>query len=520
MRTGLLVAVIAAALAVGAALVLPGGAERREEVAADGATRSSASSPFAVGWVPEGFEPFVAGRGSAVQLWGEDSFGTDEPFTVLGPSGGGRATDELVVVSVTGYAGYQGGLAQAAAGYGDDPEWFIVEGREALFTEVVEDRSGPAGDPSEEDEVLSEVVVAREDDLAVRVVGRGSRSDLAAVASGVRPEGRGGAPDVDAPEGMTVVGRSGADLVLALQAAAQPGQDAVPGPASAHGAGWERRGSTLAVLTVPGVAGDLGALTAPRRFEAGSPVQELTVGGRQAILLELGHSDCEPSPCEPYARVVISTTGAGDLSVVRASGEVPLPTVEELVQVSESVRSVDAAAWDAFVVEASGGPGLHPDRGDAEVARGVQGTTEWLLQTTPVATDGSLEPGPVGGEDVGADPCLKTSAGRRVCADSSAIGAAAWGTLHSSQPEPDPALPGFVVLTSTVEAAAFRVTAGDQVATAPLVRVPGTVPRWSGVAFVERPGFLICGPPPADTPLDVMRVELVDTSGATLRCLG
>lgn len=46
--------------------------------------------------------------------------------------------------------------------------------------------------------------MAREDDLAVRAVGSGSRSDLAALASGVRTNGRTGAPDVDEPEGMTV----------------------------------------------------------------------------------------------------------------------------------------------------------------------------------------------------------------------------------------------------------------------------------------------------------------------------
>lgn len=514
----MLVAGCAAALLAASALRSSGGADEQALSAADGTT-STASSPFAVGWVPPGFEPFVAGMGTAVPLWGDDSSGTDEPFTVLAPPDRDDPA-ALVVVSVTGYAGYQGGFAQASAGFPGDPAWFEVGGRQAIFTERRRlPGTSDADEDEDEDETVSEIVVDRGEDLAVRVVGRHPRAELAAMASGARPQGRSQAPEVDPPEGLDVVGRVDTDLVLALQAAAQPGIDEVPGPTSAHGAAWEREGSTLAVLTVPGAAGDLPALVAQPILSRGTTVRELAVDGSPAVLVERTYDDCADAPCEVHARTTVSATSSGDLLIVRATGELPVVTSEELVRVAASVSTTDPKAWDAFVVEAAGGPGLHADRGTVEVARGTQGTTEWLLQTTTVAADGSLEPGPRDGGDLGADPCLKTSVGRRVCA-SSGISAVAWGTLQFTHAEPDPALGGFLVVTSTIEAASMRATAGDEVATTTLVRLPGTVPRWAGVAFVARPGLLTCGPTPADTPLDVMRVELLDAAGAPLLCLG
>ncbi len=66
--------------------------------------------------VPDGFHLVVAGKGTQYQNWGSDSLGTHEPFTVLSPDG--KATGpEVVVVSATGFAGYEGELAQASAGY-------------------------------------------------------------------------------------------------------------------------------------------------------------------------------------------------------------------------------------------------------------------------------------------------------------------------------------------------------------------------------------------------------------------
>ena len=497
-------------------VLAPSGGEDQLLATDDGAT-STTSSPFVASWVPQGFEPFVAGTGTAQQLWGEDSSGTDEPFTVLSPPDGDDPADR-VIVSVTGYAGYQGGFAQAAGSFPEQPAWFEVAGRQAIFTEG----RGTAGSSSAAvEEVTSEVVLDREDDLAVRVSGARSRAELTALATGARPQGRSRAPDVDALEGLRIVGHADADLVLALQAGALPGTDEVPGPVSAHGAAWARAGSTLVVLTVPGAAGDVAAVLGHERFTRDTTTSRaVEVGGRPAVLVErtFDEDGCLPAPCEIHTRSVVSTTTSGDLLVVRTGGEAPIATAEDLVRVAGSVSTTDRATWDAFVVEAAGGPGLHPDRGAHEVATGSQGTTEWLLQTRTVASDGSLEPGPPEGGDLGADPCLKTSLGRRVCAPSG-VSAVAWGTLQFTHAEPDPALSGFVVVTSTIEATSMRVTAGGEVSTAALARLPGAVPRWAGVAFVARPGLLTCGPAPDDTPLDLMRVELLDPAGSPLLCL-
>ena len=511
-----MVACCAVALLAGR-LLSPPDDEDQQLATADGAT-STASSPFVVGWVPQGYEPFTAGRGTAEQLWGDDSVGTDEPFTLLVPPDGDDPAD-LVAVSVTGYAGYQGHFAQAAASFPGPPAWFEVDGRQAIFTEGLESTGSPGADEAQ-GEIRSEVVLDREEDLAVRVSGPRARAELAAMATSARPRGRSRAPEVDAPEGLRVVGHADADLVLGLGAWARPGMDGVPGPASAHGAAWERAGSTLVVLTVPGAAGDVAAALGQPLFTRDTSAQEVAAGGGPAVLVEqtFDEGDCRPAPCGAHTRSVVSTTASGDLLVVRTSGADPIATAEELLRVAGSVGTTDTATWDAFVVEAAGGPGLHADRGTHEVARGTQGTTEWLLQARTVAGDSSLEPGPREGTDVAADPCLKTSVGRRVCA-SSGIDAVAWGTLQHTHADPDPALSGFVVVTTTIEAASMRVTAGSEVTTAPLVRLPGAVPKWAGVAFVARPGFSTCEAAPVDTPLDRMRVELLDPAGSPLLCL-
>lgn len=74
---------------------------------------SGRSHPFAVGLVPRGFRPVSAGSGNKRQAWGDDSFGTDEPFTVLRGDG-----DSVMVVSTTGFEGYQGNLGSGVGGLG------------------------------------------------------------------------------------------------------------------------------------------------------------------------------------------------------------------------------------------------------------------------------------------------------------------------------------------------------------------------------------------------------------------
>ena len=53
----------------------------------DMARPSARSSPFRVRRKPQGYRLFGAGKGIQKQEWGEDSSGTDEPFTVLAPAG-------------------------------------------------------------------------------------------------------------------------------------------------------------------------------------------------------------------------------------------------------------------------------------------------------------------------------------------------------------------------------------------------------------------------------------------------
>jgi len=42
---------------------------------------SSEASPVRVGFVPEGYALTLAGRGQGDRYWGDDSLGTDQPFT-------------------------------------------------------------------------------------------------------------------------------------------------------------------------------------------------------------------------------------------------------------------------------------------------------------------------------------------------------------------------------------------------------------------------------------------------------
>ncbi|MEJ7584530.1 MAG: hypothetical protein WKF43_10705 [Acidimicrobiales bacterium] len=128
--------------------------------------------------MPAGYELVTAGRGTELQEWGEDCCGTAEPFTVLAPPGEGTESAEAIVVSVTGFAGYEGGLDQASSGYSveERSETFTVDGQEAIFT------------PAETSSEWADLVVARGDDLAVRVAGRNaSRSRLVEVLDRVRP---------------------------------------------------------------------------------------------------------------------------------------------------------------------------------------------------------------------------------------------------------------------------------------------------------------------------------------------
>src|SRR4030095_7369592 len=119
----------------------------------------TAASPFLVDGVPDGFRLEVAGRGTSSQEWGGDSVGAGEAFTVAAPAGADPGGPEAVIVSVTGYEGYEGGLDQASGGYGGDSiDHFRVDGHPAIY-------APPATDGSYE-RAWEDLVVARGDDLA------------------------------------------------------------------------------------------------------------------------------------------------------------------------------------------------------------------------------------------------------------------------------------------------------------------------------------------------------------------
>lgn len=215
-----------------------------------------ASSPFQAGHIPSGYRLVVAGVGTAEPEWSSDSFGTTEPFTVLSPDGTATSS-EVVVVSITGFEGYQGGLAQASAGYlAEERQELELDGRAAMHL------------PPSDDGGWADLVVAVADDVAVRVTSpAASLDELVAVLDRVDvPSDRRRAPAVsEPPAGLDVVGHMDADAAVAIDPFVAPYTDAVPGGTSAHGAGRihaERADEQLVVLTLPGSSVDLAATPA------------------------------------------------------------------------------------------------------------------------------------------------------------------------------------------------------------------------------------------------------------------
>lgn len=266
-------------LVVVAALVTPAitGAPIRDAAAA----ASEVSSPFSVGSVPPGFEVLAAGTGTDRQVWGVDEEGTEEPFTVLAPASESASRDQVRVVSVTGFRGYQGGLDQAPAGYGGG-EHFTIDGREAIYA--------PAGEAFGRSH-WADLVVRRGRDLAVRVTApEASRRELVEVARRTRAHGRSRAPEVlDPPGGLRVIGSVDADVVVGLRSMVSEFSVVVPGMTTAHSMGWtSARASTLAVMTVPGGADALRALPAIGVLGGWrwSEIRTRKVGGRSAVAVE------------------------------------------------------------------------------------------------------------------------------------------------------------------------------------------------------------------------------------------
>jgi hypothetical protein len=496
----------------------------------DGGRAAVEPSPFTVE-VPDGFRPVMAGRGETPPDWGSDSFGTHEPFTVLAPPGEGPDSPEAVLVSVTGFEGYEGGLSQASAGYGSS-EPFDLDGAEAIFTPA-------GGDDGNGGRQWADLVVVRGDDLAVRVTAPSATQDeLAAIAERVEPAADHlVAPAVpEPPEGLEVVGSVDADVIVSLTPYVEEFTDRGPGAETALGAGWlqappaEATGtgggpevvtvqpgatplppeaaapevrSELAVLTLPGGSADLEAVGGLARAIAwvGVTTTEVDVAGRPGVVVEMAY-DSGPS----LSRVLLTEAPWGDLLMVAATGTADgAPDAAALTAVAASAREATAEEWEAFTIEATGGPGLAPDPGAQELARGTAGDVEWLLQA-------------VGGLP---DDCLKLSTRERACASGGMRGGPGFVAYPmEGQAEADGFPPFAIVSLAGVDAAAsLRVTTPAGTAEADLHPVGDGGPL-AAVVVVDAPGVPVC----ADTPeapesVPTMRVEVLDAGGASLGCL-
>jgi hypothetical protein len=504
-RWVLAVAAIVAALAAC-------GEEPPDRPATQGAEKSGGTdpeaSPFSVGWVPEGFSASLAGKGEAQQDWGVDETGTDEPFTVLAPKDEEPTAENVLIVTATGYQGNQGGLAQESADYGnEDIDSFDIDGRPAYFAPAGVDPGGVRR--------YTEVVAALGEDLAVRTTApNASREFLTDVIRRTQPaDEHHRAPAVDPPDGWRVLGSAGADFVLAVEASPpRVGRDEVPGPPQAYSALWRRGDDTLLVLTLPGDAVDLDAVVGYPRFYRlpATATSDIALSTERGVLLE----GVGPS------RALITSTGWGDAVVVLSQGK-SLLAKKDLARVAASVEDATAAQWDEFVLQASGGPGLHPEPGWLEVARGTEGGVEWLLQARPPGSAGDNVPA----DETGyvADACLKLSTRRRACAEAQTTGGGNSDVIYVSFPRPGveagaPELPGFIIFTTTMQAHSARIESSGEVATAPLVSLPGQPARWATVVFMERPGLPSCNEHPA--PFDLVRIDLLDTAGHVVGCVG
>jgi hypothetical protein len=478
------------------------------------------SSPFTLAHEPQGYRLVHAGRGGIPQTWSSDSFGDDEPVTVLAPPGANRGGGDLVRVSLTGFEGFQGGLDQAAAGYpAADGQHFELDGHPAIYT------PGHDGDGQW---VRADLVVAVGDDLAIRVAAYGAtREELVELARQVEPQDDHLlAPLVpDPPDDLEVVGWADADVGVTLINGPLPGSDMLPAGTRAHSAvwavgepetPWNANAGTVAISTLPGTALDLDALGASlHTFEyQGSPqVVVREVDGRPGAVLERPGSD----DWAPF-RAVVTSTPDGDLLLVVAHGT-SQPSVDDLVAVAASVESATPEQWDALVERAGGGPGLYPDEGAVELARGTAGDVEWLFQAR--VNDGSfvnwtssLDPS---GEYL-ADPCLKLATRERSCPtatsatgdDSVVTGIARPMTLEDGR-----TFPSFVVVMTNRPAATARVhPLNGEAIDAALLPLPGGQ-RQAAVVVTSTelrlvPGCAIAGSPGI--------VELLDRSGQLLPC--
>ncbi len=320
------------------------------------------SAPFAVSDVPAGYSLVGVERGRQVLPWGDDSSGTAEPFTVLAPDGETASSSRAIVVSVTGFEGYQGRLDQAVGSgpIGSRSTKFRVGGRDAVFV------SAPSSRRSRTSGVgWSELLVVRGRDLAVRVRGAdGSKSLFLAVERGVRRRGRTGAPLVPSPPaGYRVIG-SVDGAVAASQNLDAASSDLREGTEVGTGEGnpvvhrmtWSGPDAELQVMTLPSRAAGLDALPGFAVLEPSGftlRTQPLNVKGRPAVVLERWVSGAvQPAPA---SRTLYIQGSWGNLVVATTYGDA-IVSVDDLVAIAESLSPTNEAAWAALPSAARASP--------------------------------------------------------------------------------------------------------------------------------------------------------------------
>lgn len=314
--------------------------------------RSRASSPFTVGNVPPGYAVVSVDRGAPYPPWGDDSMGSAEPFTVLAPGGSDASSADAIVVSVTGFEGYEGGLGQASRGGNPvvESERFMVEGRRAIFT--------PAQTAVDRRIIWADLVVVRGADLAVRVTARGaSKARLLRILEGVEPaRDNTHAPRVARPPvGYDVIGSVDAGVV----ARPFPDSDRLRDDPSWTGRGnpvvhrieWTSPGAASTVpgntLTVTTFPTRLAALDAIPGYVAFATYQEsrttrpVRIAGRPGVAVETKPRN-NPGLT---TRSVFTNAPWGNLIMVRAEGDTSIPSLDELRGIAASVARVDALTW-------------------------------------------------------------------------------------------------------------------------------------------------------------------------------
>lgn len=321
-----------------------------EDPSSSTAVVSRPAQAFSVGVVSAGYTPVATSHGRPYVPWGDDSLGTKEPFVVLAPKGSNAFSRRAVVISVTGFQGYESGLDQAspAGGPGVESHRSRIDGQRAIY--VPEQVTGPPYVRR----LQAELLVVRGPDLAVRVRKQGAtEAELAAIERNVRPRGRSLAPSVTStPDGYAVLGSVDAGVVTASDldgVTASLSDPAQVRPSAGNPQAWLSTWSApgapadgLAVTTLPARAGSLEALPASSAISgAEHSARWIDVGGRRGVLTEdrvKGSNAGDASaPVVFTKRVVYSDPGWGNLVVVVAWGRAAVPSADVLAKTAASV---------------------------------------------------------------------------------------------------------------------------------------------------------------------------------------